>query len=68
VVRLPRSIELEFSVELVSVIGVVTYYVASDGKRFVVLSLPETPAGSERGTVHVTVLQNFFDEVRRRIP
>jgi serine/threonine-protein kinase len=41
---------------------------APDGKRFVVLSLPETPAGSERGTVHVTVLQNFFDEVRRRIP
>jgi hypothetical protein len=41
---------------------------APDGKRFVVLTLPETPAGSEKGTVHVTVLENFFDEVRRRIP
>ena len=41
---------------------------APDGKRFVLLSQPETPAGSEKGTVHVTVLQNFFDEVRRRIP
>jgi dipeptidyl aminopeptidase/acylaminoacyl peptidase len=41
---------------------------APDGKRFVVLMLPETPAGGERGTVHVTVLENFFDEVRRRIP
>jgi serine/threonine-protein kinase len=41
---------------------------ALDGKRFVVLTMPETPAGSEQGTVHVTVLENFFDEVRRRIP
>lgn len=41
---------------------------APDGKRFVVLTLPETPAGGEKGTVHVTVLLNFFDEVRRRIP
>jgi WD40 repeat protein len=41
---------------------------APDSKRFVVLSLPETPAGAEKGTVHVTVLENFFDEVRRRIP
>jgi Tol biopolymer transport system component len=41
---------------------------APDGKRFAVLTLPETPAGSEKGTVHVTVLLNFFDELRRRIP
>ena len=41
---------------------------APDGKRFAVLTLPETPAGIEKGTVHVTVLLNFFDEVRRRIP
>jgi serine/threonine-protein kinase len=39
-----------------------------DGKRFVVFTLPETPAGGEKGSVHVTVLENFFDEVRRRIP
>lgn len=41
---------------------------APDGKRFVVFTLPDTPAGGEKGTVHVTVLLNFFDEVRRRIP
>jgi Tol biopolymer transport system component len=41
---------------------------APDGKRFVVFTLPETRAGGEKGSVHVTVLLNFFDEVRRRIP
>ena len=41
---------------------------APDGKRFAVLTLPETPAGGEKGTIHVTVLENFFDEVRRWIP
>lgn len=40
---------------------------APDGKRFVVLTLPE-PAPGEKGSVHVTMLLNFFDEVRRRIP
>jgi serine/threonine-protein kinase len=38
-----------------------------DGKRFVVLSQPETPA-NEKGTVHITMLLNFFDEIKRRIP
>ena len=36
-------------------------------KRFAVLALPETPPG-EKGTVHVTMLLNFFDELKRRIP
>ena len=40
---------------------------APDGKRFAVLALPETPPG-EKGTVHVTMLLNFFDELKRRIP
>ena len=40
---------------------------APDGKRFAVLALPETPPG-EKGTVHVTILLNFFDELKRRIP
>jgi serine/threonine-protein kinase len=39
---------------------------APDGKRFAVLALPETPG--EKGTVHVTMLLNFFDELKRRIP
>jgi serine/threonine-protein kinase len=40
---------------------------APDGKRFVVF--PRADAGDEKkGSVHVTFLLNFFDEVRRRIP
>jgi serine/threonine-protein kinase len=40
---------------------------APDGKRFVVLAPPEA-SGEEKGSVHVTMLLNFFDEVKRRIP
>jgi serine/threonine-protein kinase len=40
---------------------------APDGKRFVVLALPDSPPG-EKGTVHVTMLLNFFDELKRRMP
>jgi hypothetical protein len=41
--------------------------VAPDGKRFVVLALPEA-ASAEKGSVHVMMLLNFFDELKRRIP
>jgi Tol biopolymer transport system component len=40
---------------------------APDGKRFAVFWLPESTAG-QKGSVHVTVLLNFFDELKRRIP
>ncbi len=40
---------------------------APDGKRFVVLAFPET-APDGKGTVHVTMLLNFLDELKRRIP
>jgi hypothetical protein len=40
---------------------------ARDGKRFAVLALPETAPG-EKGSVHITMLLNFFDELKRRIP
>jgi Tol biopolymer transport system component len=40
---------------------------APDGKRFAVFALPETAPG-EKGSVHVTMLLNFFDELKRRIP
>lgn len=40
---------------------------APDGKRFVVLLMPET-ASVEKAPVHVTMLLNFLDELRRRIP
>jgi hypothetical protein len=38
---------------------------APDGKRFVVSPRPEATAG-QKGSVHVTVLLNFFDELRRK--
>jgi serine/threonine-protein kinase len=38
---------------------------APDGRRFVVLAQPE-PRSAEN--VHVTVLLNFFDELRRKVP
>lgn len=38
---------------------------APDGSRFVIVPRPE--AGGARGTVHVTFLLNFFDEVQRRL-
>jgi len=40
---------------------------APDGKRFVVFSLPQT-ALENRGSVHVTMLLNFFDELQQRVP
>ena len=40
---------------------------APDGKRFAVLAQPEN-AGLESGSVHVVMLLNFFDELKRRIP
>ena len=40
---------------------------APDGKRFAVLLQPEN-VGIENGTVRITLLLNFLDELRRRIP
>jgi serine/threonine-protein kinase len=40
---------------------------APDGKRFAVFPMPEAKP-EEKGSVHVTFLLNFFDEVRRRAP
>jgi len=41
--------------------------VAPDGKRLVVLANPE-PTDNPKGNVRVTVLVNWFDELRRRMP
>jgi serine/threonine-protein kinase len=38
-----------------------------DGKRFAVLPRPDA-TDEHQGSVHVTVLLNFFDELRRRLP
>jgi Tol biopolymer transport system component len=42
------------------------YGISPEGNRFVVPALDDV--GSAKGSVHVTFLLNFFDEVRRRIP
>jgi serine/threonine-protein kinase len=47
--------------------GTMNLDLAPDGKRFAVLTLPETPSG-EKSTVHVTMLFNFFDYLKRIIP
>jgi Tol biopolymer transport system component/DNA-binding winged helix-turn-helix (wHTH) protein len=41
--------------------------IAPDGRRFVVLAPPEV-SSAEPATVHATILLNFFDELRRRLP
>jgi serine/threonine-protein kinase len=46
--------------------GTANLDLAPDGKRFVVLTRPE--GASAKGSVHVNMLFNFFDEVKRRIP
>jgi Tol biopolymer transport system component/predicted Ser/Thr protein kinase len=40
---------------------------APDGRRFAVFPRPDA-TGEQKGSVHVTVLLNFFDELRRRVP
>ncbi|MGI8743243.1 MAG: winged helix-turn-helix domain-containing protein [Bryobacteraceae bacterium] len=41
--------------------------ITPDGRRFVVLAPPESRS-DEPNTVHATILLNFFDELRRRLP
>ena len=43
------------------------YDLAPDGKRVVAL-LPAEGPGEQQAQNHVIFLQNFFDEVRRRVP
>ena len=56
-----------WSEQRISFLGGSNLTLAPDGKRFAVFPMPEAE-GSEKGTVHVTLLQNFLDELRRRIP
>lgn len=42
------------------------YDLSPDGKRVVVF--PLAPAEEAKGSLHVTFLLNFFDELRRRMP
>jgi hypothetical protein len=47
--------------------GSLNLALAPDGKRFAVFLMPEA-AGPEKGSVHVTFLHNFVDELRRKLP
>jgi Tol biopolymer transport system component len=47
--------------------GTLNLDLAPDGKRFLVFTVPDAVPG-EKGSVHVTMLLNFFDELKRRIP
>jgi hypothetical protein len=46
-------------------VGAATFDVAPDGKRIVALM---SPGGAEAQEHHVIFLENFFDELRRRVP
>ena len=43
------------------------YDLHPDGKRIVAL-MPAEPADGKKPDSHVTILFNFFDELRRRVP
>ncbi len=47
--------------------GAVNPLFSPDGKSFAVLHRPEATS-EQKGSVHVTVLLNFFDELRRKLP
>lgn len=47
--------------------GIWNLDLSPDGKRFAVIARPEATA-EQKGSVHVSVLLNFFDELRRRVP
>jgi serine/threonine protein kinase/roadblock/LC7 domain-containing protein len=48
-------------------LGIINRDLAPDGKRFAVFPASDAK-DEEKGTVHVTFLLNFFDELRRRAP
>jgi serine/threonine-protein kinase len=45
-----------------------SFDVAPDGKRIVTFPAAEAAAGSDKASLHVTFLVNFFDELRRKLP
>ena len=47
-------------------IGVRAWDLASDGKR--IIALMPANLGTETPPDHVTFLENFFDELRRKVP
>jgi len=49
------------------VVGISNYDLAPDGKRVVALLPVETPE-AQQAQNHVIFLENFFDELRRKVP
>ena len=47
--------------------GFWNYDVSLDGKRLIAL-MPTEPAKAQQAQSHVIFLENFFDELRRRVP
>jgi hypothetical protein len=45
----------------------INYDVTADGKRIVALMPVETPE-TQKAQTHVIFLENFFDELRRKVP
>lgn len=41
---------------------------APDGRRFVVMLIASGESAGDKSTVHVTVMLDFFDELKRRLP
>ena len=56
-----------FGKQLANLGGAVNLDLAPDGKRFVVL-MPAEISEPRVTQSHVTLVVNFFDEVRRRVP
>ena len=48
-------------------VGGINYDVAPDGKRIVALMPAEAPE-AQKAQNHVIFLENFFDELRRKVP
>ena len=49
-------------------IGVKNIDLVPDGKRFVALMPAAESKGTQEAQNHVVFLQNFFDELRRKVP
>ena len=64
---IPGRPRLQSDQQLQNVSGLPNYDVAPDAKRFLVFPMPEKDREAAR-RVHVFVLLNFFDELRRRAP
>ena len=48
--------------------SILSFDVHPDGKRVAMFPAETADAVPESGSIHVTVLLNFFDELRRRVP